>query len=416
MRTVQTTLTHRDVQSYCHQLLGKHLHLPDYSKKCPFGLLCWVLLYVAAKATTIAQACRSLRGFPCDQTIYDALDATLPGRVELQRRINAALRASLPKSIRQGKKSCAIAIDLFLLPYYGQPDSNKEDRVYKGEEKASTHHHYAYATAYLVRKGRRFTLAMMDVRHDTPWEDIVRTLLRLARKVVPAVRLVLVDRGFYSVAVMRYLQRARTPFIMPVIGRGRSLQHAKGPSGTNAFYGWKKSGWGRYTLRVNTSQRGRGKDERARVDIAVKVRRKWCKRPGSKQKGGRVLVYACWGVRGRDPDWVDQLYKGRRVEWIRQTYHKRFGIETSHRQLNQGRGWTTSRCPVRRLLLVGLALLLRNVWARLHLVVLAERRRGGPRLRRETLYLTEMLDWVADALKELFGVCHEVEAPQPFFL
>src|SRR6202035_2717538 len=149
----------------------------------------------------------------------------------------------------------------------------------------------------------------------------------------------------------------------------------------------------------------------ASVDVAVKFRRKWRKRPWSKQRPSRVLVYACWGLRGRDPDWVDQMYQSRRVEWIRQTYRGRFGIETSHRQLNQGRGWTTSRCTVRRLLLVGLALLLRNVWARLHLVVLAQRCRGGPRLDSEALHLATLLDWLADALKEGFGTCHEGEAP-----
>jgi putative transposase len=409
MRTVQTTLTHRDVQGYCHNLLDKHLHLPDYSKKCTFGLLCSVLLYVAAKATTIKQACRSVQGFPCDQTVYDALEATLPDRLELQRRLNLALRASLPKSVRKGKKSCPVAIDLFLIPYYGEPDS-REDRVYVGEEKASTHRHHAYASVYLVCKGRRFTLAVLDVRHDTPWDEIVRTLLRLARKVVPAISLVLVDRGFYSVAVIRYLQRARTPFIMPMMARGRTVGHRKGPSGSNVFFSWKKSGWGRYRLNQHNYT------GTASVDVAVKVRRKWRKRPWSKQRSRRVLVYACWGLRGRDPNWVDQMYQNRRVEWIRQTYRKRFGIETSHRQLNQGRGWTTSRCPVRRLLLVGLALLLRNVWARLHLVVLAQRCRGGPRLDLEALHLATLLDWLADALKELFGTCHEVEAPQPFFL
>src|SRR5262245_54827559 len=370
MPTVQTTLTHHDVEGYCHRLLHRGLRLPSYSKKCSFGLLCSVLLYVAAKATTIKQACSRLKGVPCDQTIYDALDATLPQRVELQRRLNRALRASLPRSVRKGKKSCPVAIDLFLIPYYGLPDKD-EDRVYKGEEKASTHHHHAYATAYLVWKGRRFTLALMDVRHDTPWDEIVRDLLRLARKAVPAVSLVLVDRGFYSVGVVRYLQRARTPFILPMIGRGRRADHVKGPSGSNAFFAWRKSGWGRYTL---TSHDGGGK---ASFDVAVKVRRKWRKRPGSKQRSRRVLVYACWGVRGREAGWVEQQHRSRRVEWVRQTYRKRFGIETSHRQLNQGRGWTTSTCPVRRLLLVGLALLLRNVWARLHLVVLAHRRRGG---------------------------------------
>jgi putative transposase len=408
MRTAQTTLDHQDVQGCCQQLLEQHLHLADYSKKCTFAVVCSVLLYVAAKATTIKAACRCLRDFPCDQTIYDALAATLPQRVELQRRLNGALRASLPRSVRKGKKNCPVAIDLFLVPYYGQPD-RKDDRVYIGQEKASTHHHHAYATVYLVCKGRRFTLAMIDVCHDTPWDEIVRTLLRLARQVVPAIGLVLLDRGFYCVAVIRYLQRARTAFIMPMMGRGRKTLHPKGPSGSNVFFGRNKSGWGRYRLNQHNYT------GTASVDVAVKVRRKWRKRPGSKQRPQRVLVYACWGVRGRDPGWVEQMYQSRRVDWVKETYRRRFGIETSYRQLNQGRGWTTSRCPVRRLLLVGLALLLRNVWARLHLVVLAQRRRGGPVLQLESLHLATLLDWLADAIKERFGVCHEVEAPQPFF-
>jgi putative transposase len=409
MRIAQGTLNYHDVQAYCHRLLGRHLRLPDYSKKCTFSLLCSVLLYVAAKATTIKQACRALRGVPCDQTLYDALAATLPGRLELQRRLNGALRASLPRRVRKGKKRWPVAIDVFLIPYYGEPD-RKEDRVHVGQEKASTHRHHACATAYLVSKGRRFTLAMMDVRHDTPWDEVVRTLLRLARQAVPAVGLVLVDRGFYSVEVIRYLQRARAPFLMPMIGRGRKATHRKDPSGSNVFFARKKSGWGRYTL---ADRRGKS---RASFDVAIKVRRKWRKRRGSKRRAGRVLVYACWGVRGRGPSWVSQMYRARRVEWVRQAYRGRFGIETSHRQLNQGRGWTTSRCPVRRLLLVGLALLLRNVWALLHRVALAERRRGGPRLQPALLRLATLLDWLADALKELFGVYREVQAPQPFFL
>jgi len=408
MPTAQTTLDHHDVQSYCHKLLTKHLRLPDYSKKCTFGLLCSVLLYVAAKATTIKQACLWVRGFPCDQTVYDALEETLPSRLELQRRLNRTLAATLPKAVRKGKRKVRLAIDLTLLPYYGLPDPD-DDMIYKGQEKASTKYHHAYATAYLVYKGQRFTLAMRCVRHDTPWDEIVRDLLRQAKRWVPVIGLVLLDRGFWSVAVIRYLQRARMPFIMPVIGRGRKANDPQGPSGTNVFFTWKKGGWSRYTLEGRSRQR-------ASVDIAVKVRRKFCKRPGSKKKGGRVLVYSCWGLGQCPAGWVDQAYQSRWVEWVRQAYRGRFGIETSYRQMNQGRGWTTSRCPKRRLLLVGLALVLRNVWALLHRVVLARRRRGGPVLQMDSLPLEALLAWLADALKERFGVCHEVEAPQPFFL
>ena len=48
--------------------------------------------------------------------------------------------------------------------------------------------------------------------------------------------------------------------------------------------------------------------------------------------------------------------------WVREEYRKRFGIETSYRQMNQCRIRTYTRNPTLRLLFVGIALLLRNVW------------------------------------------------------
>jgi hypothetical protein len=409
MRTPHFTLSAPEVQDYAQGLLSKHLRLKDYGPKCPATILYAVVLYVAATASTIARACRTLLCAPCDQTLYNALEATLPERVELQRRINRALAGCVPKAVRRGKRAAKVAIDLNLLPYYGRPDPN-DDMVYKGQEKASSHYHYAYATAYLVRKGRRFTLAVLAVRHDTPWDEVVRTLLRLARKVVPTIALVLVDRGFYSVAVVRYLQRARYPFIMPVIARGRRAAHPEGPSGSRVFFGWKKSGWARYTL-TQHDEKGT-----ASFDVAVKVRRKFRKRPGSKRRASRVWVYACWGVRGSSAEWVNAMYRRRRINWLKQTYRGRFGIETSYRQMNQGRGWTTSRCPTRRLLLVGLALLLRNVWALLHLVVLAQRHRGGPRLQLELLPLVDMLAWIAAAVEAMLGFRSKIETQHAFFL
>src|SRR6202035_5122108 len=138
MRTPQTTLTADDVRDYSQDLLRRFLRLPDYSPVITAARVAAVLLYVAAVATTIAAACRRLRGAPCDQSVYDALDATLPWRLELQRRLNRTLAASVPKAIRRGKRRAKVAIDLTLLPYYGRPDPT-DDFVYKGQEKASTH-------------------------------------------------------------------------------------------------------------------------------------------------------------------------------------------------------------------------------------------------------------------------------------
>ena len=47
---------------------------------------------------------------------------------------------------------------------------------------------------------------------------------------------------------------------------------------------------------------------------------------------------------------------------FKQTYRKRFGIETSYRQLREALGMTTRRSETYRLLRVGIALLIRNLW------------------------------------------------------
>ena len=51
---------------------------------------------------------------------------------------------------------------------------------------------------------------------------------------------------------------------------------------------------------------------------------------------------------------------------IRETYHKRFGIETTYRQMHETRIKTCTRDPKLRLLFVSIALVLRNISVWLH--------------------------------------------------
>ena len=395
MRIDHSTLRDADVQDYACGLLHEHLHLGDYSKTCPAAALYAVLLYAAAYRITIHAACQELYEVPCDQTVYDALAELLPAQDQLLRRLNAALAATLPRSVRKGKatRRYPVAIDLQLIPYYGRPHAS-EDELYQGQRGPGTNTYHAYATAYLCYRGRRYTLAILGVHDSQPWQDIVRTLLRLVKKVIGGFRMVLLDRGFWSVAVIRYLYRARYPFIMPVIGRGRRPNHPRGPSATNVFFTWRRSGTAQYTL---TEHRGK---ETASVTIAVKVVRWRRPRQGQQRHGLRALVFAVWGV---------SAASAAALLHVQQTYRKRFGIETSYRQSNQGRAWTTSRCPLRRLLLFGLALLLRNVWVYVHLMVLAQRRRGHPRLRLHLLRFQTLLRWLAHVIERRCGVRDHID-------
>ena len=52
-----------------------------------------------------------------------------------------------------------MAIDLTLIPYHGEPFRDL-DEVYRGQAKDGTSHFHAYATAYVVREGQRYTVAL----------------------------------------------------------------------------------------------------------------------------------------------------------------------------------------------------------------------------------------------------------------
>ena len=133
-----------------------------------------------------------------------------------------------------------------------------------------------------MRWSQRFTLAVTPVMRSECLKEVLQELLLLVSKAGLKPGLLLLDRGFYSVAVIRYLQRARRPFLMPVVCHGRKADHPKGPSGSNVFKQEKKSGWFRHTLKD-------GKKDKATVWICVK-RARWVDRHGRRKSD--TWVYA----------------------------------------------------------------------------------------------------------------------------
>jgi hypothetical protein len=105
----------------------------------------------------------------------------------------------------------------------------------------------------------------------------------------------------------------------------------------------------------------------------------------------RVYAFGGWGDQ-------QATSEARRARLGRRRYRERFGIETSYRQKNQGRGWTTSASVEYRLLLEGLALVLRQVWV--YLTQQLARDRGlRPREWVSELPLVEMLGWLANHIQ-----------------
>jgi hypothetical protein len=278
-----------------------------------------------------------------------------------------------------------------LVPYHGQP-LRDEDEIYRGQAKSGTTHFHAYATCYVVHKGQRFTVALTGVQRNEPLAEVLKRLLRQAVRAGVRPRYLLLDKGFCSVAVIRYLQRARYGWLMPLVTRGRRPDHPDGPSGSQGFRGWKRGGWARYTM---TAADG----STATFGVCVKCRN----RRGERGRYGReALVYA-WGGLARPSSPL----------WVKETYRRRFGIETSYRQMHQARIRTSTRDPLLRLLYVGVALILRNVWAWLHWEVLSQPRQGGRRINLGRLTFRGMLLCLQHYAEQWLGVKEEVYAQRP---
>jgi hypothetical protein len=244
MRQSINPLTPAQVYRYAVQASQPHLRLRGV-KKLTAQTILTILFAAAARISSLSDTCRRLRDIPDEHAVADALYATLPEYNILRRRVQAALRGHLPKALR--RRPQIAALDLTLLPYYGA-DAKTDPNVVRSKAKRGTCSFFGCGTAYVVHKGWRYTVALTAMTRGMTMVDLAREPLKQLRAAGIKVRFLVLDREFYSVAVIRHLQAARTPFLMPVVCHGRSAAHPLGPSGSNVFKQCKKSGWSRYTL------------------------------------------------------------------------------------------------------------------------------------------------------------------------
>src|SRR5579862_3866618 len=286
MRKGHYTVTSKDVHEHAAGLIEKHVGLKKRKSKCTVAVLLHVLFAAAARLTSPFAVCARMQKAPSPETARQTLLATLPSYAKLQQGVNRALVGDLPKPLRQRKQH--LAIDLHLTPYYGEPYADPKE-IYRGQNKAGTNSFHAYASAYVAFQGQRFTVALTPVERSEDMKTVVQRLLTLARKGGVRPSLLLLDRGFYSIDVIRYLQSARVPFLMPAVARGRKPGADTPATGIRAYKLWKRGGWGEHTLVT-------GK-KKATVSSCVHCGND----RGRGKKRGR---YAYWGIRPRTSRWV----------------------------------------------------------------------------------------------------------------
>jgi len=370
------------VHSWSLEALLQAKLVKDHGWKCTAAVVLGIVLRAAARSISVAAACRDLAKAPSDQAVMTALEETLPMTLPvLERRLNDALIGPLPRRMR--RRAWEIAIDWHLQPYYGQPLKSRNE-LYYGQPKQGTTKFHAYACACIVEYGRRYTLALTWVQHHESMVRVLRRLVARIREIGLKIRRVLLDRAFFNVAVVEFLQEEKLPFLMPVVIRGRAAKKGRKPSGLR----WIKrqpAGWYPHTMKNGKRQ--------VTIWVCVGYRRHRNRKDGKQRR--QKLLFAAWRVHGSPTD-------------IRERYRLRFGIETSFRQMRQARIYTCTRSPRLRLFFLAVALILRNIWVWIHQTRLAEGSGDNLTLHLELLRFKRMLDWIA---REIVALFHDGSIP-----
>lgn len=292
-----------------------------------------VLGYASVHRVSMDAACHELKEAPSANRLREVLAQALPDRKVLQRALNTILRAQTPRFVKKGKRAYYIAIDLTLIPYHGECYEDEQEIV-RSQPKSGTTHFHGYATVSIVHDNQRYVVALRFVEKDESMQEIVAWLLNRLKSIGISIKCAYFDKGFCSVPVLKTLERRKIKFIMPIPVRGKS-------GGARKLFEASASHKTTYTFHS---------PKHGELRVAAVVVKKYSK-GRFKRKGARWFAYAVAG-----------LPKSVAPHQVFEMYRQRFGIETSYRQMNQVRARTTSRNPVIRLLLVGLAFILFNLY------------------------------------------------------
>jgi len=338
-----------------------------------------VLGYASVHRISMDAASQELKEAPSANRLREVLAQALPERKILQRALNTILRKQIPRFIKKGKRAYSIAIDLTLIPYHGEHYADEKEIV-RSQPKSGTTHFHGYATVSIVHDDQRYVVALRFVEKDESMQEIVAWLLNRLKSIEISIEYAYFDKGFCSVAVLKTLQRRKIKFIMPIPMRGKS-------GGVRKLFEASASHKTTYTFKS---------PKHGELDVEAVVVKKYSK-GRFKRKGARWFAYAVSGLpKSVEPHHVFEMYR------------QRFGIETSYRQMNQVRARTTSRNPAIRLLFVGLAFILFNLYiaSRQHFVI-GLKLPANP-FSKSWLTLRRLARMLAHAVEDLFDLADVV--------
>jgi len=334
------------------------------------------LLYASASNRTIRYTAMKLENTPSCSLLYTYMKDKILKDLspdDIEKRCNDMISSILPP--RLDSRPQKMAIDLVLIPYYG--DEETKD-IRRSQAKKSTTKFFCYASAYLIKKNKRVTLCFRFVKpSDTLFDVLTKVLVMVSNLGIQIKRLYL-DREFARTDIITYLAEQPYVSVLPIPKKGNELKSLlKRKESYKTSYTMKSVKYGCITFPLW---------------IACRYSK------GRHGKHGAVMLpYAVIGNCSNN------------VLEISNEYEHRFGIESSYRLMNQARARTSSRDSSFRLLLVGIAFTLVNIWVYLKWFALLRTRMRETDFDDNRFPLALFCDFLCEEIKSIYGFISSIK-------
>jgi hypothetical protein len=375
-------LTDEDTRHEAIARLGTYFPFEITGYDCTAEMVYDVLVKAAMTGQTIETVCNDLADMVDGETIRGYLNEQVrtDDLHRLEQQVNQALVAGLPRRLRKTKLE--LAIDLHDEPFYGHSPELLA-LTCGGQAHKGTTRFFRVATAYVIFKDMRLTLALLFVRPEDEIPEIVAALLRRLSILGLKVRRLYLDKGFCAIPVLRYIAHRGWSAILACPIRGKQ-------GGTRALCQGNKSYHTQHTFK---SQRN------GSFTAPVAVVRTYTshKRSKRKKRRARWLLFVV-------------LNCNVNPKTVRKLYRKRFGIETSYRCIRKVRAWTTSRNGALRFLLISLAFILVNLWVELRHRFCQLKRQGRRQIDTKRFELQRFVSFLNQIINKIYGLVFFIEA------
>ncbi|MEW6287425.1 MAG: hypothetical protein AB1509_14475 [Chloroflexota bacterium] len=362
-----------DVHAYTIETLKAHVPIEAHGYICHTEMIWNVVIKASAENSSLEAVCADLEEVADSNTIREYLNAALPIQ-ELrtqEEQVNEALAACIPDDLVRNQVE--VAVDFHDEPFYGKQETTRQVTC-SGQAKKGTTHFVRIATAYIMWRQVRLTLAVRYVLPEEKTLEILKFLLKRLQTLGFQAKVLYLDKGFASTDIIRYLTTQQQPAIIACPIRGTQ-------GGTRALCRGRSSYSTQYTFTDGTQTRIAMKVSLV-PDASGKLRRKWL---------AFIVVWLDWKP--------DKIY---------QEYRQRFGIECSYRSLRRVRATTTSRNPALRFFLLGVGLILLNAWVFLRWTFSRLRQRGPRRVEMSRFRLHRFSKFLIRTIEKIYGTISAV--------